>query len=180
MANTNNSAITGKFRGTIGKELVFRDRTVERLAKEQARAIGIGGEELDGRVEDGVEAILPRHGAQEARHDLVPARQEVLEDAAMQRLLRREVIEQRRLGHADGVGDLLDGGAVDALGGEQASRFFQDLGPHVHSAHPTSRSHFVYQMVDAPASQKQIPREIRRDGQFKMVFGFSPDLLISL
>ena len=42
----------------------------------------------------------------EPRHDLGPARQEVLEDAAMQRLLRLEVIEQRRLGHSDGVGDL--------------------------------------------------------------------------
>ena len=33
----------------------------------------------------------------QARHDLVPARQEVLEHARVQRLLRREVIEQRRL-----------------------------------------------------------------------------------
>ena len=106
---------------------------VEDLAHQEARAIGVLVEEGDRLPDDGLEAILAagrRH--QELGQHIVPALEQPIEHREAQVVLAREVIEQRRLADPDDVGDVLQRGAVEALGSKQRGRCFEKLGAYVH------------------------------------------------
>lgn len=116
-----------------------RVRAIERLSQQEARAIGIGGEEAHGLVEESVETILAGRGLEQARQRLVPVREHLIEHALMELVLAREVIEERRLADAHLFGDRAERSGPDPLRGEAPGRDLEDLRAHVHRCLPSGR-----------------------------------------
>ena len=119
---------------------------VDQLAHHQPRAVGVLAEEAHELDGDGVEApAAAGDRLEQTRQALGPVLEELVEHAAQQVGLGREVVQQRRLLDPDLVGDLLQRGGVEALTGEATGRDLQDVGAYVHVA--TVRFVLDYQMV---------------------------------
>ena len=98
-------------------------RSVEHLARDDPRAIGVGREEAVKLAEHGVEPIVARgRGEEQARQRLLPVREDGVEHRLADVLLRREVVQDGGLAHADGVRDVLQRGAVEPVRREEARR----------------------------------------------------------
>jgi len=94
---------------------------VEPFADEHTGEVGIGAEEALELAEDGVEAVFAGTGGQEEPwQGVAPVFEEGFQHARTDVFLRGKVMKDGGLGHADGVGDVLQGGPFEATRGEES------------------------------------------------------------
>src|SRR5690606_39870019 len=103
-------------------------RAVEQFAEQYTGAVRVLREEADRFLGDGVELRLAaRRGLQDARDDLAPVREHLLEHAAAQVFLAMEVVEKGRFADADRLCDVVERGAHETAGGKQPRGLTENL-----------------------------------------------------
>src|SRR5581483_5041703 len=110
------------------RPLLDRLRVIERLAEEDRREVRTRDQEIDVRDHEAVEAVGIASGAADAGVDRLGERAEqIAQDEVVDRLLAREVLEERRRADADLARDLAEADAAVAVAREEPRGGAQDL-----------------------------------------------------
>src|SRR5262249_8119950 len=111
-------------RTEVDAEMAF---TVERLASHDAHEVGVLPEEVERHVEHEVDLLPAATIAARGLLDLrEPVGERALEHLAVQRLLRREVVQEARASDADTGCDVVEGRPLVALVREAVQRLSED------------------------------------------------------